>query len=134
MSQIIDVIKTLPKLARVGYIADEIINDAERQLNLNFSKEYKEYLSEFGAVSAKGIELTGIIEVEYCNVVSVTMKEWQLNTFVPHNMYVVENTFVNGVIVWQDSDGVVYTSFPNCPPRRIADSLAEYIIVRCEKS
>ena len=133
MSQIIDVIKTLPKLARVGHIADEIIKDAERQLSLNFSKEYKEYLSEFGAISAKGIELTGIIEVDYCNVVSVTKQEWNLNPSVPHTMYVVENTFVDGVIIWQNSDGEIYASRPNNSPKLIAKSLAEYIVLRCKK-
>lgn len=133
MSQIIDVIKTLPKLARVGHITGEIINDAERQLSLNFSNEYKEYLSEFGAISAKGIELTGIIEVDYCNVVSVTQQEWQLNPSVPHTMYVVENTFVDGVIIWQDANGVVYATRPNKSPSPIANSLAEYIALRCKK-
>lgn len=133
MSQIIDIIKTLPKLARVGHISDEVINDAERKLSLNFSKEYKEYLSEFGAISAKGIELTGIIEVDYCNVVSVTKNEWALNPSVPHNMYVVENTFVDGVIIWQNSDGEVYASRPNNSPKPIAKSLAEYIVLRCKK-
>jgi len=77
--------------------------------------------------------LTGIIEVDYCNVVSVTKNEWALNASVPHNMYVVENTFVDGVIIWQNCDGEVYASRPNNTPKPIAKSLAEYIRLRCKQ-
>ena len=133
MSKIIEVIKELHKLARVGKIPLEDISNAEHQLCLNFAEEYKEYLAEFGAISAKGIELTGIIAVEYCNVVSITKQEWELNPKVPHTMYVIENTCIDGIVVWQDADGLIYRTGPNSEPKQIASSLADYVLIRTKK-
>ncbi len=132
MSQIIEVIKALQGLARVGNITEERILAAETELQLRFAEEYREYLSEFGAVSADGMELTGIISVEYRSVVFNTLQEWELNPSVPHSMYVIENTYVDGMIMWQDADGEVYCTVPFSEPEKIADSLAEYIQKRTE--
>ncbi|MGI6387150.1 MAG: SMI1/KNR4 family protein [Desulfomonilia bacterium] len=41
--------------------SDELIAEAERQLNLRFAEDYKEYLSLFGAISFGSTELTGLI-------------------------------------------------------------------------
>lgn len=133
MSEIVNVVKALPKLACVGKTADSVISDAERQLQLSFAAEYKEYLAEFGAISAKRIELTGIIGVEYCNVVYATRQAWELNPRVPHSMYVVENTYVDGIIIWQDVSGTIYQSTPSTEPKQIAVSMADYIVNRTNK-
>lgn len=130
MSKIIEVIRGLRNLEKVGKTSVADITDAEIQLRLNFAEEYKEYLAEFGAISANGIELTGIISVEYCNVVSTTIQEWKLNPKTPHTMYVVENTYIDGIVVWQDTNGLIYQSSPNTEPKQIAKSLAEYILSR----
>lgn len=130
MNDIIEVVKGLPKLACVGKIASVEIEDAELQLRLNFAEEYKKYLTEFGAISARRIELTGIIGVEYCNVVAATKQAWELNPQVPHAMYVVENTFIDGVIIWQDASGAIYQTSPGNQPKKIADTLADYLLSR----
>lgn len=127
MSKIIEVVKGLRNLEKVGKTSAADITDAEIQLRLNFAEEYKEYLAEFGAISANGMELTGIISVEYCNVVSATMQERKLNPKTPHTMYVVENTYVDGIVVWQDSNGLIYQTSPGSAPIQIAVSLADYI-------
>ena len=130
MSDIINIIKSLPRLSYIEGASKSAISDAEAQLCLGFSSEYLEYLSEFGSIAAKGIELTGIINADYCNVVSVTKQEWLLNPKIPHNMYVIENTCVDGIIIWQDANGYIYQSTPNSKPKQIAQSLAEYILKR----
>ena len=130
MNDIIEVVKGLPKLACVGKIENVDIVDAELQLRLNFAEEYKRYLSEFGAISARRIELTGIIGVDYCNVVTATKQAWELNPQVPHNLYVVENTFIDGVIIWQDASGTIYQTSPGSQPRKIANNLADYLLSR----
>lgn len=130
MSKIIEVVKGLRNLEKVGKISVADITDAEIQLRLNFAEEYKEYLAEFGAISANGIELTGIISVEYCNVVSATIQEWKLNPKIPHTMYVVENTYIDGIVVWQDNNGLIYQTSPGSAPNQIAVSLADYISKR----
>ena len=130
MNKIIDIIKSLPNLEKVGKVSDNKIKDAEIQLRLNFANEYRDYLAEFGSISSKDMELTGIISVEYCNVVSVTKQEWELNPKVPHTMYVIENTCVDGIIIWQDTNGSIYQTTPNAEPLKIASSLEEYLLNR----
>ena len=79
---------------------------------------------------ADGIELTGIAKSKHRNVIPVTKQEWLLNTNVPHTMYVVENSGVDGIIIWQDTNGVIYQTSPDTQPKQIANSLNEYIVDR----
>lgn len=127
MENIIQIIRDLPNLLPLKAATDNEIADAELQLRLNFAKEYKEYLSTFGAILADGIELTGITKSLHRNVVAVTKQEWELNSNIPHTMYVIENTGIDSIIIWQDSTGAIFQASPNNPPKRIAASLAKYI-------
>ena len=133
MKTIIEVVKELPKMACVGRTNEEAIAAAEEQLHIRFAEEYRTYLAEFGAVSARRLELTGIISVEYCNVISATNTAWELNPQVPHTMYVIENTYIDGVYVWQDTAGVIYQTTPQTEPKQIAPSLVEYILGRVKR-
>ncbi len=130
MKKIVDVINSLSDLLSLKAATPMQITDAELQLRVSFSDEYKEYLSTFGAIMADGIELSGIAKSEHRSVVSLTMKEWDLNPKVPHTMYVVENTCVDGIIIWQDTTGRVFQTQPGVEPKQIAGSLAEYILAR----
>lgn len=127
MTNIVDTIRSLPMLEQIGGVSRSDIVDAELQLRTSFSEEYKDYLLTFGAISAKGIELTGIIKAEYLNVVAVTKQEWELNVNVPHNMYVVENTYIDGIIIWQSTSGEIFKTNPGSAPKMIAPSLNAYI-------
>lgn len=127
MATITKTIQSLPKLITLKAASSTEITDAELQLRIKFSEEYKTYLSSFGAILADGIELTGISKSAHRNVVSVTKQEWSLNSSVPHTMYVVEATGVDGIIIWQNSCGLIYQSMPNTEPKQIASSLNEYI-------
>lgn len=124
---IVEVIKALPDLLPLKPATDTQITDAELQLRVSFADEYKAYLKEFGAIMADGIELTGIAKSEHRNVVSLTEQERALNPNVPHTMYVIENTCVDGIMIWQDTKGKVYQTKPESKPKKIADSLVEYI-------
>ena len=130
MATIVNTIQELPNLLSLKSASRTEITAAELQLRISFSDEYKDYLSTFGAIMADDIELTGISKAEHRNVVPVTKQEWDLNNNVPHSMYVVENTGIDGVIIWQDASGVIYQTFPNEKPKQIASSLNEYIIQR----
>lgn len=130
MTTIVDTIQALPNLLTLKAAPSTEITDAELQLRVKFSDEYKEYLSNFGAIIADSIELTGISKSEHRNVVPVTKQEWELNNNVPHSMYVIESTGIDGMIIWQDAHGVIYQTLPNTQPKRIANSLNEYIIGR----
>ena len=84
MSSIISTIKSFSDLLSLSPVQEKEIFAAEKKLSLTFAPEYREYLSEFGAVSVNGHEITGILDSERLNVGSVTMKEWGLNPQVPH--------------------------------------------------
>jgi len=127
MSSIITKIKSFSDLLSISPVQENEISAAEKKLSLTFAPEYREYLSEFGAVAVNGHEITGILNSERLNVVSVTTKEWGLNPLVPHSMYVVENPAIDGIIIWQNASGEIYQSSPNSPPKSIAASLADYI-------
>jgi len=133
MLNIVDAINSLPELLPLKAATTTQITDAELQLRVSFSNEYKEYLSAFGAIMADGIELSGIAKSEHRNVVSLTEQAWELNPQVPHTMYVIENTCVDGIIIWQDTTGSVYQTKPNSAPQKIADSLKDYIVNRTNK-
>ena len=126
MKKIIEVINNLSNLLPLKPASDTQITDAELQLRVSFAEEYKDYLSEFGAIMADGIELSGIAKAEHRNVVALTKKERELNPKVPNTMYVIENTCVDGIIIWQDTKGDIYQTQPNMEPKKIADSMAEY--------
>lgn len=130
MSNIIGTIQKLPNLLPLKAASSIEITDAELQLRVGFSSEYKDYLANFGAIMADGIELTGITKSEYRNVVFVTKQEWELNVNVPHTMYVIENTGIDGIVIWQNTDGCIYKTQPSSKPQRIASSLNEYIVER----
>lgn len=127
MKKIVEIINNLPDLLPLKPASDTQITDAELQLRVSFAEEYKDYLSAFGAIMADGIELSGIAKAEHRNVVVLTKKERELNPKVPNTMYVIENTCVDGIIIWQDTKGEVYQTQPEMEPKKIADSMAEYI-------
>ena len=127
MKNIVEIINSLSNLLPLKPATSIQIADAELQLRIRFANEYKEYLAAFGAIMADGIELTGITKSEHRNVVAQTKSEWKLNTKIPHNMYVIENTHVDGIIIWQDTNGLIYQSSPSSDAKQIARSLAEYI-------
>ena len=127
MSIIIETIQALPDLLPLKAATNKEITDAELQIRTSFSDEYKEYLSVFGAIIADGIELSGIAKSEHRNVVRLTKQERELNSKVPNSMYVVENTGVDGIIIWQDTNGMIYKTHPNTQPEQIAESLSDYL-------
>lgn len=126
-SDITTIINSLPDLLTLKKVTEEMINAAEKELNLTFADEFKQYLKTFGAIIADGIELTGIANSEYRHVVPVTKEAWILNPNVPHDFYVIEDLHVDGVIIWQDCLGKVYRSAPNAQLEVIANSMKQYI-------
>ena len=128
MSKIIDVINNLENLLSLKPASTDDVGNIEIELALPLAEEYKEYLLEFGAIWADDIELTGVAKSKNRDVVQVTKKAWAANDKIKHNLYVVENVGIDGIVIWQDGSGTVYESRPNHEPRKIANSLSDYII------
>ena len=128
MSKIIDVISNLENLLLLIPASMQDVENVEIELALPLSQEYKEYLLEFGAIIADDVELTGIAKSKNRDVIQVTKREWAANNKIKHDLYVVENVGIDGIIIWQDGSGKVYESRPNCGATKIADSLVEYLL------
>ena len=104
----------------------ETIKEAEEKLGLKFAKEYADYLQKYGVASFFGHELTGICTSARLNVVDVTIEERQYNQEVPQQLYDVEETNFDDVVVWQDAAGAVYKTAPGEKTEKVAASLTEY--------
>ena len=127
MSKIIDIINELPELLPLKAANETDISDAEIQLRLHFSNEYKEYIATFGAIIADGIELSGIAKSKNRNVVTLTKQERELNPLAPNDLYVIESLGIDGLVIWQDANGTIYQSSPGKAPTMIFNSLCDYL-------
>ena len=128
--RIVKVIQSLPKLDYYGSVSIEQVEQAESALSLQFAEDYIHYLLKFGFIIAEGIELTGISKAKYRNVVSVTTDERKYNPQVPKDFYVIEETNMDGIVIWQDINENIYQTRPHKPPKKIANSLSDYLISR----
>lgn len=126
MNEWIEAMRCKPNFyAEKGASATQI-EQAETALGLNFALDFKACLREFGAVSFGGHELTGFSADPNLDVVQVTQKNRAKNQ-AGKNLYVIEETHIDGIIIWQSSDGTIYETAPHSAPRKIANSLEEYI-------
>ena len=112
-----------------SYIAgteDDVIK-AEEKLQLSFSAEYKRYLLKYGFATCYGHEITGICKAKRLNVVDVTIMEREYAGNISSDWYVIEQLNIDGIVIWQSSTGKIYRTAPNTEPKKICNSLAEYI-------
>lgn len=70
--KIIEAINGLDHLCVLLPASPESVAEAEHSLGLQFAADYKAYVQQFGAISACGIELTGVTTSRRLNVVAVT--------------------------------------------------------------
>lgn len=126
MSELIEVMRCKPNFYAEKGVSLIQIEQAEKTLGLKFALDFKECLREFGAVSFGGHELTGFSADPNLDVIKVTQKN-RLKNNVGMNLYVIEEAHIDGIVIWQDSDGTVYETAPKSETKKIARSLVEYI-------
>lgn len=126
MKDILNLIKNKSKFYSIGNISEENIKEAELILNIKFASDYRMIIKEYGAVTFSGHELTGICNSKRLNVVDVTKEERKYNK-VPEDWYVIEQANIDDIVIWQDTNGVVYQTMPNKKPIKLCNSLLEYI-------
>ena len=102
------------------------IKEAEKKLGLKFNSDYKDYLLIYGIVAYNGHEITGLSMDKRTNVVDCTLDELKDN--YPKDVYVIERTGMDGVIIWQSTDGIIYYSSDNSPLTKYCESLSEYFL------
>lgn len=127
MATIIDALKSKIDLLTGEGVSESIISNAEKALNLSFSNEYKEYLKTYGTAVYDGHELTGITKSPRVNVVDVTKAQREKNPKIPADLYVIEETDVEEIVIWQSGDGEIFYSGPNQDLTKLCNSFAEYV-------
>ena len=105
----------------------EEVESAQTTLQLSFADDYSIYVREYGIASFEGHELTGICNSKRLNVVDVTKNARESILSFPKDLYVVEETNIDDIIICQDCTGAVYQTAPNAEPVKIADNLCDYI-------
>lgn len=126
MSEFVDKISKMKSFrSRKPASVEQIVN-AEDELGVSFADEYKQYLLAYGAASVFGHEFTGISSSSRISVVDVTLEEREFND-ISDDLYVVEQTNIDGIVIWQDSKGNIYKTQSGSDAKKICNSLSEYI-------
>lgn len=126
MNELIDALRCKPNFYAEKGVSAIQIEQAEKVLGLKFALDFKDCLREFGAVSFDGHELTGFSADPNLDIVKITQKNRAKNN-VGKALYVIEETHIDGIIIWQSHDGAIYETAPYLMPKKIAKSLREYI-------
>lgn len=127
MSEIVKLLSQKKPFLFSGAVNEEEIQEAESKLGIKFAKEYREYLAVFGTASYYGHELTGICDKNVAlNVVDVTLEERNFFSNIPRDWYVIEQTHMDGIVIWQDREGFIYKAMPG-KITLIHNSLEEYV-------
>ncbi len=127
MATIIETLEAQKRLFTSEGVSENLIKEAELMLKLEFSEEYKEYVRRFGIAAYRGHELTGITKSPRLHVVAVTLAERERDPEIPSDLYVIERTNVEEVVIWQKTTGEIFFSGPNQPLEQFCDSLNDYI-------
>ena len=123
------IISTIEKLENLRYLEranNEQIDIAQKQLGLHLSEELRQYIQRYGAISAKGVELTGITASPRLSVVEVTKSERELNK-IPNDLYVIENIAIEGILLLQSSSGEIYELSQNAKIQKKYNSICDYL-------
>lgn len=126
MAQFVNTLRKFEDFMQLGGVSNDEIKKAEERLGVRFAEEYKEYLRECGAATADGHEYTGICKAKRLDVVLVTEKERSAELEISDSAYVVEQTHMDGIVIWQTTDEAIYQSHENSF-KKINNSLAEYV-------
>jgi hypothetical protein len=127
MNNLEQTVKNAPQVIYHKGVDSDHIKQAERELSLKFADDYIEYLSKYGQITFRGHEMTGLVSAKRINVVECTKFERESKDNFPSNMYIIEDTHFEGLIITQDSNGKVYELYQNGKRVLIHDSLSEYI-------
>ncbi|MEE0132930.1 MAG: SMI1/KNR4 family protein [Treponema sp.] len=111
-------------------VSDNVISNAEKELNISLAQDYKDYLKCYGACSFSSHEFTGLGFSGYMNVVSATNEERRVNSNFPKDMYIIENLAIEGVLIVQNSKGEVF-EYTRSSINKIYNSFKDYLKSLC---
>ena len=103
------------------------IKDAENLLCVKFADDYTKFLQNIGACICFGHEINGLTEKSNLNIIKSTEEQRKLNLSVPSTWYAIEDTHIDGIIIWQDQSGSIYQISPGNLPIKIATGIVQYL-------
>ena len=109
-----------------GSDSSDLIANAENELGISIAPEYKEVLKYFGSLCVKGEEFLGI-DCDNYDVVKATNEARKNDKNFPLDMYVIENTSIDGILIIQNSAGELFSYQPNGKVQHVATCLDEYL-------
>lgn len=127
MCDVIDFLQSKGELLKGKAVAKGEIEKVEKQLGVSFADDYKKLVSTYGFVCVDGHEITGITNAKRLNVYEVTIKERENVACDMSGMYVIEQTHIDDIVIWQSASGEVFQTNGNYEPVKIADSIIDYI-------
>ncbi len=127
MKKFKDIVKDYEDFTAVGGAQDEQIKNAEEELGLKFSKEYKDFLKEHGAACANGHEFLGICESKRLNIIDATLKAKKKNETVSDDLYLIEDVGIDKILTWQNADGKLFQTVGKGAPELLEINLTEYV-------
>ena len=128
---ILDVINSLgetDKLYFVGEVDLSEIAQAAEALNVEFAKDFVEYVQRFGSISVGSIELCVIDEDPECSTVDRTLNMREIFSDFPMDCYVIESVGIDNAVMVQKPDGKIYQFLHGHDLLFAADSLSEYLL------
>ena len=127
MSELVEYLQRKGELI-IGKPAEEVeIAKIEEMLGVGFAEDYRSMLKTFGFVCVEGHEITGITNAKRLNVYDVTVKERANADCNLSGFYVIEQTHIDGIVIWQSVSGEVYRTVANSEPVKIADGMERYL-------
>lgn len=103
------------------------IEYAQIALGLRFNEEYIDLLKCYGCILLKGETIFGIAKNKAYDVVTNTIEEKRFYPDIPKDMYVVSSLGIEGILILQNADGLIFQFVPSYAPKLIFDSLLDYL-------
>jgi len=114
-------------------VSEELLGQYEKELNISFGDEYKEFLKEFGCLSVEYLEFYGICgnNTSAPSSIFMTKKMQEDLDFFPNNL----------VVIFEEGDGTFYCvdyedrihrcSYHDCI--RLDEKFSEFILARVKE-
>ena len=128
MNYIIEILKKEESFDCGTGIEENTIMDAETSLGIRFADSYRQYLTVFGLAMYEGHEFSGLLGDKRTNVVELTKELREKNANVPTDMYVIEQTNYDGIVILQASNGNIFYTINDSTPCFLYDTLEEYLL------
>lgn len=123
-----ELLSSLNGFSYTGKPDDVLVEKAEAELGLRFAEDYKALTAQYGAISFRGHNFSGISPFPGNNVVLLTKEHRSYNDSVPNTFYVLEEAHIDGIVIWQTVTGEVFqTQYGTVEVKLLYKSLFDYI-------